>query len=203
MRILLPLLTALILTGCATFNKYDIRAAKLQRTPSAGTVAVAGIDERDYLKRGEISPDYVGMTRGGYGNPFQVKTATKLPLALEAAEVVAGSFGDKSPAPAVWDTEQAGALAKLRASDAPRFVILRITKWESDTLIRTSLDYSVSIEVVDRSGKTIASAAESKIQPLGGNFFVPAMHARQSVLSELGNILNRLLAQPQVAAALR
>ena len=203
MKIHLPILAALILSGCASFNKYDIRAATLQRTPSAAPVAVAGIDERDYLKRGEISPDYVGMTRGGYGNPFQVKTATKRPLALEAAEVVAGSFGGKSAAPAVWDTEQVGALAKLRASGAQRFVILKIIRWESDTLIRTSLDYSVVIEVVDQSGKTIASASESKTKPLGGNFFVPAMHARKAVLSELENILNRLLAQPQVAAALR
>lgn len=166
-------------------------------------IAVAGIDEREYLRRGEITPDYLGMTRGTYGNPFLVKTASKQPLALEVAQILASSFGSKSAGPAIWVPNSDMAFSRLKNSSASRISLIRILTWESDTLIRTSLDYSLSLEIYDRSGQLLASASETKSQTLGGNAAFPVMHARQSVLRELSLILDRLVNENQIQSAIQ
>ena len=193
------------LSGCSTFNKFDIRKAQVSVPAGASSVAVAGVDEREYLKRGEITPDYLGMTRDGVGFPYKVKTATKRPLALEVAEVVTAGFrkAGRQTVPASAQPSNSAALAALKATKANRLVVVRIQKWESDTLINTSLYYAITVEVYDPAGKLLASASEAKEQALGGNYFVAAMHANKAILAELGNIMTRLVSSPDVVAALR
>lgn len=193
------------LSGCSTFNKFDIRKAQVSAPAGASSVAVAGVDEREYLKRGEITPDYLGMTRDGVGFPYKVKTATKRPLALEVAEVVTTGFrkAGRQAAPATAQPSNSAALAALKATQANRLVVIRLQRWESDTLINTSLYYAVTVEVYDPAGKLLATASEANEKALGGNYFAAAMHANKAVLAELGVIMTRLLASPDVAAALR
>jgi hypothetical protein len=192
-------------SGCSTFNKFDIRKAQVSTPAGTLAVAVAGVDERESLKRGEISPDYLGMTRDGVGIPYKVKTATKRPLSLEVAEVVTTGFRNagRQTFPAMTQPSSSAAVGALRMSKANRLVVVRIQKWESDTLINTSLYYAITVEVYDSAGKLLASASEAKEQALGGNYFVAAMHANQAVLAEMGKIMSRLLASPNVAASLR
>lgn len=197
------ILTALLLTGCAIGNKYDIRQAQAVAPSGSSSVAVGGVDEREYLKRGEIEPEYVGMTRGGYGNPFRVKTATKRPFAEEAAGVVAASLGSRVRGPVRSYGSTAAALHALRSGGAQRLVLLRVKAWESDTLINTSVDVDLVLEVYNAGGKLLASSADKAYRDLGGNFASPPMHARKVVVAELGRSLTRLMEQPSVANALK
>lgn len=197
-------LAALALTGCAAFNKFDVRRADVQSPSGSSSVAVCGVDERAELRTGEIGPDLLGKTRDGYGIPFQVKTATKRPLALEVAEVVTTGFGTgRKLAPATSAPTVEAALKTLAGTGTERRVVIRIREWWSDTLIRTSVWKNLRVEVYDSKNKLVASAEESGEVALGGNFFNPAIHARKTVLRELGSSLTRLMNQPQVAAALR
>jgi hypothetical protein len=199
-----PLIVAsAFITGCAMGNKYDIRQARAAAPAGSSTVAVGGVDEREYLKRGEIEPEYVGMTRGGYGNPFRVKTATKQPFAEEAAGVVASSLGPRLRGPVRSYGSTEAALHTLRSSGAQRLVLLRVKAWESDTLINTSVDVDLVLEVYNAGGKLIASSSDKAYRDLGGNIASPPMHARKVVLAELGRSLTRLMEQPAVANALK
>ncbi|MFM8717771.1 MAG: hypothetical protein ACKOF3_13460 [Spartobacteria bacterium] len=78
-----------------------------------------------------------------------------------------------------------------------------IERYNSDTLIRTELDYSIKIEVYDAEGRLRASASRTKIADLGGNFFLPALHARKSVIRTTGDVLNELLSAPEIRSALQ
>jgi hypothetical protein len=64
------------------------------------------------------------------------------------------------------------------------------------------LDYSIKIEVYDTQGRLLASASRTKIADLGGNAFLPAMHARQSVIRTTGEVLNGLLSTPEIRSML-
>ena len=70
--------------GCAVGNTHAYSTI-LANPTLAGTSAVnvATHDRRDSVQSGEKSPDFVGLQRGGFGNPFNVKTTGGRPLADE------------------------------------------------------------------------------------------------------------------------
>lgn len=201
--ITLLLAGALTLTGCAAWNKYDIRNVSVTAPTGSKSVSVAVVDERLSLHQGDISPDLIGVTRSGYGIPYRVKTATKGPLARDIAEVVARGFGPNrklAPPMSYPDTESANAA--LRGTGTDRQILIRVERFNSDTLIRTELDYSITLEVYDAQGRLLASTNRAKTADLGGNFFLPALHARQSVIRTTGTVLSDLLSTPQIRSSL-
>jgi hypothetical protein len=206
-KLLLSILTAAIsihFTGCTMWNKYDLRKTQVSAPSGQSSIAVACVDERQSLRQGDITPELIGVTRDGYGIPYRVKTATKSPVATEIAAVVTRGFGsNRKLAPPITSPDAASALAALRGTGTDRQVLIRIQQYNSDTLINTELDYSFIVEVRDSAGKLLATASKSETANLGGNFFAPALHARESVLSKTGASLSTLLAEPQIQTALK
>jgi hypothetical protein len=206
-KILLSILTAglaLHFTGCAAWNKYDLRKTEVTAPSGPSSIAVACVDERQSLSQGDITPELIGVTRNGYGIPYRVKTATKSPVATEIADAVTRGFGsNRKLAPPITSPDAASALAALRGTGTDRQILIRIQKYNSDTLINTELDYAFFVEVRDSTGKLLATSSKSETADLGGNFFLPALHARKSVLSKTGASLSTLLAEPQIQAALK
>ena len=199
------ILSALIsLTSCTAYNKFDIRKAQVTSPSGKASVFVVGVDEREYLKNGEIGPDYLGLTRDGVGIPYLIKTATKRPLALEIAEAVTDSLhaGGRQTVKAESAKDGASAVSKFRGIGVNRLVLIRIKKWESETLWRTGLDYSVNVDVYDKGGQLLSSSSKANYADLGGSA-LPAMHAKESVMRELGSILTSLLNEPQIQKALQ
>ena len=206
-KFLLTILTTglvLHLTGCAAWNKYDLRQTKVTAPSGPSSIAVACVDERPSLRQGDITPELIGVTRNGYGIPYRVKTATRAPVATEIANAVTRGFGsNRKLAPPITSPDAASALAALRGTGTDRQILIRIQQFNSDTLINTELDYAFLVEVRDSAGKLLATSGTKETANLGGNFFLPAMHARQSVLSKTGSSLSTLLAEPQIQAALK
>ena len=207
LKFLLSLLTAglsLHFTGCTMWNKYDLRKTEVTAPSGLSSIAVACVDERQSLRQGDITPELIGVTRDGYGIPYRVKTATKSPVATEIAAAVTRGFGsNRKLAPPITSPDTASALAALRSTGTDRQVLIRIQQYNSDTLINTELDYAFILEVRDSAGKLLATSSKSETANLGGNFFLPSLHARASVLSKTGASLSTLLAEPQIQAALK
>lgn len=201
--IALLITSALALTGCAAWNKYDLRQTKVCAPSGSPSVAVACVDERVTLRQGDIGPDLIGVTRNGYGIPYRVKTATKNPVAKEIAEVVVRGFGsNRKLAPPMSYADRNSAMSALRGTGTDRQILVLLERYNSDTLIRTELDYSIKMEVYNSQGRLLASASRTKIADLGGNFFLPALHARKSVIQTTGDVLNDLLSSSEIRSAL-
>jgi hypothetical protein len=185
--------------------KQKILLSILTAAPSGqSSIAVACVDERQSLRQGDITPELIGVTRDGYGIPYRVKTATKSPVATEIAAVVTRGFGsNRKLAPPITSPDAPSALASLRGTGTDRQVLIRIQQYNSDTLINTELNYAFIVEVRDSAGKLLATASKSEIANLGSNFFAPALHAREGVLSKTGSSLSTLLAEPQIRATLK
>ena len=204
------LLTICALLGaCAMGNRYDYASVRATVAPpvKSSAVAVATIDRREYLLRGEIEDSYVGMTRGGFGNPFRVFTRSKAPLSEDLSAAVAGSLRDAGvKAQTVTSfsvTSRDSAISRLKAYGASKLVLITIREWESDTLIRTELTASVTVEVLSPSGQVLASDSFEGRRSLGGDILNPVLHARKTVLAETSKILGSLISSPKIAAALR
>jgi hypothetical protein len=143
-------------------QKFDyaasiINVGSLTATHSA-TVAV--LDQRSYIKNRGKSESFVGLSRGGYGNPFDVNTASGAPLGTEMATAVVTalqSAGIRAQVLTVRPAEgPSPARQALLQAGLDRALLFTLAEWKTDTMMRTGLNYDVTLEVFDRSGKELA-----------------------------------------------
>jgi hypothetical protein len=198
----------LSLCACAAGNthRYGDLVAELPYTGS-GKVAVATSDQRPYVLDGSKALTFVGLSRGGFGNPFNVVTDSGKPFADELSGLIVRSLAAKGfdaiAVSAGKDEDAAAILAKARTAGAPRTVVVTVREWKSDTYINTALHYDLQLQVLAETGKVLGEAVQSGKDDLGGSAWNPPSHARTVVPRALQHKLEALFADPAVAAALR
>lgn len=75
------LLLAVVSSGCAVGNRYAYHTVVVDPSISGRSrVSVATHDQRAYVVSGNKDPQFVGVQRGGFGNPFDVRTMMVAPL---------------------------------------------------------------------------------------------------------------------------
>ncbi len=85
-RLLPAVLLASMLGGCAVGNTYEYRLPRLPLSVQGNSaIGLAVTDQRPYILDGDKDPNFVGLQRGGYGNPFDVTTASGRPMAEDMA----------------------------------------------------------------------------------------------------------------------
>jgi hypothetical protein len=193
-----------LVTGCAIGNHYDYQSvrATLPQASKKCTVTVVTVDQRADVLKASVQDNYVGMTRGGYGNPFRVYTKSGAPLSEDLTRAIVSSLNSSGYQATTVTinpvTNEASAKAQLLATTSDRHILVTINKWESDTLINTDLNTDINVQVYDHSGKQLANESFSSSKGLGGNFFALIIHARESVLSETSSILTQVFSAPKI-----
>ena len=161
------------------------------------------LDRRPYILDGDKDPDFVGLQRGGFGNPFKVTTESGRPLAEDMTESLrrglsAGGF-------AVTVLTLAGdAPDAVRAAAASagvyRVVLLNVNNWKTDVYMDISLHYDLLLRVFDRSGAVISESKLSGIEEIAGAGFEGknSASAAQAFERKIGYLFN----VPDIKAAL-
>ena len=195
-----------LLGGCAIGNthRYDLGDAALE-VETDKTVAVTAVDLRPYVRPDDKDATFVGLMRGGFGNPFNITTDSGRPLAedLTVSMVAALQKSDVkaqgvTTATGVGESAAREALLKARAE---RFVLLLIREWKTDTYMNTELINDVALEVLGPGGAKLADKTLKGRETLGGAF-VPAdvrVNAEKAIKRKLEEAFN----DPAVASALR
>jgi hypothetical protein len=202
--IIIPLLAI----GCAVGNRhrYDSVTVDINMS-SERNVAAATHDQRPYVRLDDKSPTFVGLSRGGYGNPFDVNTASGEALATDMTNSILSSLAAKGfRATAVIVTPEASekvALEKLQETGAERLLLLTLLEWKSDTFEGTALIYDVSLKVFDQLGSELARKALQGRDDLGGSFWNPPGHAKKVVPSAFAQKLEILFSDSEIERALR
>ena len=198
----------MLLSGCAVGNKYDYRS----QTPelpvsSGGSVAVAVSDQRPYVVSGDKTSMFVGLQRGGFGNPFDVETLSREPLADDFTATIVAALESKGitvkpvmVAPSVNDRK---AIQALAASGADKTLLVSLREWKSDTAMNVAFMYDVKAEVFDAQGKSIAENAVNGRDNLGGSALNAPGHARKAVPEAYRRVLESLLGDPKILDALK
>jgi len=199
---------AVLCGGCAVGvkHKYDHQELDLG-VSSAESVEVGVLDQRPYVLDNDKSPSFVGLSRGGFGNPFNVNTESGNPLATDMGTDIVSSLqasGVKAKqmdlAPTLGPDE---ARQKLVGSGAERAVLITLLEWKADTYQRVWLHYDVSIDVFNREGQTLATSQRSGEDNLGDGGMDPPSHSRKAVPPAFKAIVEGLFHDPAVAAALK
>jgi len=152
-----------VVGGCVIGRTYSYTDASvaLQGVSSSGTVAVGVQDNRPYVTSGGKPDKFVGLMRGGFGNPFDVNTQSGDPLANEMRDALVKSLKEKriTVTPVLIGHSDSASTAKrtLVATNARRLVLVTLTEWKSDTMMNTSLHYDVALQVMDERGNSLAT----------------------------------------------
>lgn len=207
MRLFVVVLAAFAATGCAVGNKhnYTIDPPTLA---VAGTrsVAVVAQDARPYVVARSKTPDFVGLSRGGFGNPFDVTTESGRPLADDFAATIARSLqskGFKSTTVSVPPGSGSDAKALAARAGTERLALVMIHEWKSDTYQNTALHHELVLRVYDASGTELASNRLAGSTSLGGSAWNPPDHAKQAVPQFYRKTLEELFGADGIVRSLR
>lgn len=176
--------------GCAVGNKYQFAdvTANIQAANKI-YVAVATIDQRQTVVTGESPADYVGMQRGGFGNPWNVTTYSGLPFADAVSKSICQSLEQKGfDAKSVFiklGTSEKAALKQLLAKQAERSIFVNIKQWESDTYSNIGLTYDLALTVFNAGASVIAQSIAKDTATIPGSFMNPPAAARREVPATL------------------
>lgn len=204
-RALLLLLVVAALQGCwyaLKFSYADAEIALLAGRSDTPT-AVAVLDQRTYVTSGDKGENFVGLSRDGYGIPYDVKTRGRGAMAVDMATAVARALeAHGQPAGVVAVPIAAGpetAKASLMQSGAERLLLFTLREWKTDTMARTGLWFDVTLDVFDSSGELLATRHISGKEVAGGSF----ISAEKDAQRLFGEKMGLLLDNRDVASALK
>jgi hypothetical protein len=166
---------AVSLSGCAVGQKfsYDNITINLGSAGAAGNFSIAVLDFREYVKSGNKSENFVGLSRGGFGNPFDVETRSGSALASEMAAAIAASLQGKGAKVQTvivrpGDGPEGSRQALLRTGH-DRLLLFTLHEWKTDTMFRTSLDFDLNLDVFNGGGKSLGTSRVSGREVSGGS----------------------------------
>jgi hypothetical protein len=200
--------SCLFLGACAIGNKHEYSGISPDVSmPSTRSVALGVLDQRDYVVNGSKRESFVGISRGGFGNPFDITTASDKALAddfratiVEVLKRNGVNVREISLRPSREEGTGRELLIKLGQE---RAVLLAVREWKSDTYTSTGLQYNVEMTVYDLSGKLLGDKRLQGNDNLGGDLINPPGHAREAVPIAYRKKIEELLNAPEIRRALQ
>jgi hypothetical protein len=194
-----------ILGGCAfgrTYSYSDVPIG-MQGVSSTGTVAIGVQDARPYVVSGNKGESFVGLMRGGFGNPFDVNTQSGGPLAVEIRDAIVRALEARGisaePVAIPVSDSASGATQRLEATKARRLVLVTLREWKSDTMMSTDLHYDVALAVYDENGDALAANSIRGMDNLGNLGLSP----NEGISRASAKKLDSLFDDAKVLAALK
>jgi hypothetical protein len=204
-RWLLLAAAALVAQGCAVGQKVNYGYITPDLRAAGGDIALGVQDKRPYVVSKDKTPDFVGLSRGGFGNPFDVNTASGLPFADDLADDIARALGERGARVVrVTLTPQQSldeAQADLARTGAPRALYVAIHEWKSDSFFGSGYDYDFLAIGYGPGGRKLAEHRLNGGEHLGGSGGIHS--AKDELPKEMLKQGERLLNDPKLDAVLR
>jgi hypothetical protein len=169
--------------------------------PFQGITALAVLDARPDVIKGDRKDTFVGLSRSLYGIPYPVYTTSKKPLAEDFSDLVSRALKlGHTPAKVIKTTPysgRSGAIKALQASGAERLILIEIRDWWFDSLIHTDLHYDLALTVLNAQGQELGSSALVGNDSVGGR----QRPERRDIPTANNDIFTNLFAATAVVAS--
>ena len=176
-------------------HQYDSATPQINAV-SGGKATVAIQDRRAYVLNGDKQENFVGLSRGGYGNPFDVRTESNQPLADDFGRTIQRALAAKGVTePKLSESE---AVKRLVSGEGKGILVL-LQEWKSDTYMGTKLFYDVTVKVFDGSGNLLGQNRINGSEDLGSSVWNPPAHAREAVPEAFRRKIEQLFSDPAIA----
>ncbi len=126
------------------------------------TILVNAIDERPYVLNKKKGASFIGLMRGGFGTPFDMNTTSGQPLAEDLKNAITSGMKNEG---LIADSYSIGESQEL--DNNLRVVVLHIKEWKSDTYTTSKFLFDLKLEVLDSTGKVLASNSNRNISVSG------------------------------------
>mgnify|MGYP001351673394 CR=1 FL=1 len=207
MKKFLFLIMVVLLAGCAVGNKYDYRSSAIDLSVKSSEnkkILLSVEDLRPYVVNGSKPPNFVGLQRGGFGNPFGVTTSSQEPLATDMAIAIKNALSDVGYE--VTNIKEAAPnreyLVNLAAENgANRIVELKINEWKSDVFMSITLHCDLALTVFDPNGDVLATNRMKFEEAIGGAK-IGASKNSQAVTAEFSKRIGYLFNKKEVRDSL-
>lgn len=137
-----------------------------------GTVVVVTKDLRAHVLSGDKKPEFVGLIRGIFGNPADVRTKSRRPLTEDFSASIAAALtnsGFSATSDTVAGNESAAeAIDRLVKAAPDRIVIVQLRDWKTDSYRKIKLHYDLTISIYDRSGAMLENVVDSADEEMPG-----------------------------------
>lgn len=161
-----PFLAALAvvsLAGCAVGNTYSYRDSDMA-IPVSGddSIGLAVVDRRSYVLSGDKPAAFIGLQRGGFGNPFDVMTESGKPLAEEVQTALANGLRKRGYSVTELypsSSTDADVSKVIQAGNFSKNVVLVLREWKTDAMMSFGLSYDLLLEILASDGELLANAS--------------------------------------------
>lgn len=175
--------------GAASANHIDYLHKDIKTNYAGqGSVAVAILDMRSYVLSGDKKPQFVGVIRGLFGNPGNVKTKSGKALTDDFGASIAAALSNAGFAASNQSTgateTSAQAVERLLQAKPDRIVIVQLRDWKTDEYQKLKLHYDITVSVYDRAGILLDSISDTADETLPGTpEFISKPYVHQSVVA--------------------
>lgn len=206
MRYALVICSCMLLISCAVGNKYNYRAelASLPlKTTTQKTLLLSLDDSRPYVLSGDKKPTFVGLQRGGFGNPFDVTTASGKPMTDDMATSLAASLELSGYAVKIAEggADISDLIALAKSYNAFRIIRLQIFEWKSDIYMSIGLHYDLQLSIYDAEGTLLAENAMKGNEAVGGGKLSDTKNS-EHMADEFGKRIGYLFNKPSIRETL-
>jgi hypothetical protein len=199
-KLILLLLLLFVVCGCARHYGYSNVLAHVDIAGNS-VISLAVHDQRSYVKTGGKHPNFIGLQRGWFGEPYDVMTEDGRPLANNMAQAIATSLGNKGYTIRLvtvthTDTLQE-VLNKLVSPETDRALLLTVKEWKTDTKTSGRLIFDLALVVFDaKKHILIEKGISSSKEDIGTN-------PKNAAPNALKDKIQLLFNDPSVVAVLK
>ena len=131
------------------------------------SIVVGVVDNRPYVLSGKVGTQYVGVMRGGYGNPFYMSTESGGPLSDDLGTAIDSGLKNSGLRSTVVFLPSGlspdKALKQFGANQRERALLVMVDEWKSDTYTTSRFLYDITATVYDGSGNLLATYNDSNV----------------------------------------
>jgi len=194
-RLTLAAIFAGAITGCAVGNTYSYKESDMA-IPVSGDEAIGltVVDRRPYVLSGDKSAAFIGLQRGGFGNPFDVTTASGQPLANEVQTALASAMRQRGYKVAELypsSSKESDVLRTIQTGNMAKNVVLVFREWKTDAMMSLGLSHDLVLQVVGPDGTVLGtSSSQSLKESLGPGGFEDqnALLAKRALASKVEDL---------------
>jgi len=161
-------------------------------------------DSRPYILSNDKNPNFVGLQRGGFANPFNVTTTSGEPMVDDFEKSIAQGLTNKGFAVTRLDlleNDPETITLSAQKNELKRVIVLNVLEWKSDVMMQITLHHNLVLSVYDEAGSLIAQSQSSDTSGIGDAKFQSGN--AKTVLQSFEHIIGKLFRDPMVKQALQ
>ena len=208
MKNIFILLCVVCLSGCVAGHKYNYKASQMDipvKPSEQRTLILSVEDWRPYVLSHDKEPNFIGLQRGGYGEPWDVTTGSGKPMTEDMSAAIEKGLKDVGyNVVAVLGNKQDEYLVKTaNKKGASRLVVLKVIDWKSDVNYGITLNCNLHLSVLDADGKLLAESKLKFRKKIGGGSWATESENSHELAEEFAKRVRYLFNEHEVRRALK